>query len=286
MALKTAIPHSSSPARTKKNEDSGWFFTAWDECFKFFDTVNWETGRTSGPQKACPTLPEHMKEDKSSAVAEMGHCLATIDMSQKVGGLLCPFPWEGNWVPISNNVAWAEAYFSTKWHLDASNHLSTIHQRYRQTQRSCSTDTCNGRPKTKIELETAIKMEVTMVALIPTMCQLTATWSSNKLLSCCTTKKSYCLHDINAVTIHLDCTEYLHHYSHPALHRICKRSAVGTKQTTEDKNKLPTTGCRLSNYSSKTKWCILWLDQMLLSSSCKTETSNITVHITVASNFL
>jgi len=146
--------------------------------------------------------------------------------------------------------------------------------------------TCNGRPKTKIELETAIKMEVTMVALIPTMCQLTATWSSNKLLSCCTTKKSYCLHDINAVTIHLDCTEYLHHYSHPALHRICKRSAVGTKQTTEDKNKLPTTGCRLSNYSSKTKWCILWLDQMLLSSSCKTETSNITVHITVASNFL
>jgi len=31
--------------------------------------------------------------NKSSAVAEMGDRLATIDMGQKVGGLLCPFPW-------------------------------------------------------------------------------------------------------------------------------------------------------------------------------------------------
>ena len=32
-------------------------------------------------------------EDKSSAVAEMGDRLATIDMGRKVGGgLLCPFP--------------------------------------------------------------------------------------------------------------------------------------------------------------------------------------------------
>ena len=29
---------------------------------------------------------------KSSAVAEMGEGLATIDMGQKVGGLLCPSP--------------------------------------------------------------------------------------------------------------------------------------------------------------------------------------------------
>jgi len=48
-------------------------------------------------------------------------------------------------------VARAEVYLRTKWHLDPSNHLATIHQRYRQTgQRSCSkgrTVTCNGRPK-------------------------------------------------------------------------------------------------------------------------------------------
>ena len=30
---------------------------------------------------------------KSSAVAEMGDRLATISMGQKVGGLLCSFPW-------------------------------------------------------------------------------------------------------------------------------------------------------------------------------------------------
>jgi len=38
--------------------------------------------------------------NKSSAVAEMGDRLATIDMDPKVGrGLLCPFPWR-SWVPI------------------------------------------------------------------------------------------------------------------------------------------------------------------------------------------
>jgi len=31
------------------------------------------------------------KKYKSSAVAEMGDRLATINMGQKVGGLLCPF---------------------------------------------------------------------------------------------------------------------------------------------------------------------------------------------------
>ena len=41
----------------------------------------------------------------------------------------------GSWVPIKHNVAWAEAYLRTKWHLDPSNRLATIHQRYRQTDR-------------------------------------------------------------------------------------------------------------------------------------------------------
>jgi len=31
--------------------------------------------------------------NKSSAVAEMGDRLATIDIGRKVGGLLCIFPW-------------------------------------------------------------------------------------------------------------------------------------------------------------------------------------------------
>jgi len=33
----------------------------------------------------------------------------------------------------SSSVAWAEAYLCTKWYPDPSNHLATIHQRYRQT---------------------------------------------------------------------------------------------------------------------------------------------------------
>ena len=43
-----------------------------------------------------------------------------------------PFVEEGSWVSIKYNVAWAEAYLHTKWHLDPSNRLATIHQRYRQ----------------------------------------------------------------------------------------------------------------------------------------------------------
>jgi len=35
-----------------------------------------------------------------------------------------PF-WGGSWVPIQYKVAWAEAYFHTKWHLDPSSRLAT-----------------------------------------------------------------------------------------------------------------------------------------------------------------
>ena len=54
---------------------------------------------------------------KSSAVAEMGDCLATIGMGRKWGGAAV-----GGWVPM----AWSEAYLFTKWHLDPSNRLATI----------------------------------------------------------------------------------------------------------------------------------------------------------------
>ena len=41
----------------------------------------------------------------------------------------CCIPLAGggaSWVPIQHNVAWAEVYFRTKWHLDPSSHLATI----------------------------------------------------------------------------------------------------------------------------------------------------------------
>jgi len=36
-------------------------------------------------------------------------------------------------LPATHSVAWDEAYIRTKWHLDPSNRLATIHQRYRQS---------------------------------------------------------------------------------------------------------------------------------------------------------
>ena len=39
----------------------------------------------------------------------------------------------GSWVPILHNVARAEAYLHAKFHLDPSNRLATVHERYRQT---------------------------------------------------------------------------------------------------------------------------------------------------------
>jgi len=51
--------------------------------------------------------------NKSSAVAEMGDRLATIGMGQKWGGAAV-----GAGSPLGPHlVAWAEAYFFTKWHL-------------------------------------------------------------------------------------------------------------------------------------------------------------------------
>ena len=43
-----------------------------------------------------------------------------------------------------SNVVWAEAYLHIKWHL--SNHLVTIHQRYRQTHRTDNSPVAHGEP--------------------------------------------------------------------------------------------------------------------------------------------
>ena len=52
----------------------------------------------------------------------MGDRLATIDVGRKVGAA----------VLLSIEGTGAEAYLRTRWHLDPSNRLTTIHQRYRQ----------------------------------------------------------------------------------------------------------------------------------------------------------
>jgi len=38
-------------------------------------------------------------------------------------GVLCPFL--GSWIPIEHNVAWADAYLRTNWHLHPSSRLAT-----------------------------------------------------------------------------------------------------------------------------------------------------------------
>jgi len=63
------------------------------------------------------------RSNKSSAVAEMGDRLA-MTWAEK-WELLCPFLWGKLGFP-SNNVAWAEAYLHTKWHLD----LPTVWPQY------------------------------------------------------------------------------------------------------------------------------------------------------------
>jgi len=39
---------------------------------------------------------------------------------------------EGSWVPNEHNVTSTEAYLRAKFHLDPSNRLATVHERYRQ----------------------------------------------------------------------------------------------------------------------------------------------------------
>jgi len=46
------------------------------------------------------------------------------------------FWWGRSWVPVERNVAWAEVYLYTKWHLDPSNRLATVHHRHTQTDRT------------------------------------------------------------------------------------------------------------------------------------------------------
>jgi len=44
-------------------------------------------------------------------------------------GGLCPFGGGGPGSPIEHDVAWAEVYLPTKWHLDVFSHLATTDMR-------------------------------------------------------------------------------------------------------------------------------------------------------------
>jgi len=44
----------------------------------------------------------------------------------KIGWGGCALFTGGSWVPIEHEVAWAEAYLHTKWHLSPSSPLATI----------------------------------------------------------------------------------------------------------------------------------------------------------------
>jgi len=56
----------------------------------------------------------------------MSDRLATIDVGRKVGAADLFWGKRGSWVPILYNVAWAEAFLHTKWHLDPPSRLVTI----------------------------------------------------------------------------------------------------------------------------------------------------------------
>ena len=63
-------------------------------------------------------------QDKCSAVAEMGDRLTTIDMGRKEGATV-PFLGVGLGPHLTQCMAWAEVYLSTKWHSDPSSRLTT-----------------------------------------------------------------------------------------------------------------------------------------------------------------
>jgi len=57
-------------------------------------------------------------------------------MGRKLGAAVHPVFGRGSWVPIKHSVTAAEIYLYAKFHLDPSNRVATIHQRYRQTDRT------------------------------------------------------------------------------------------------------------------------------------------------------
>ena len=111
-----------------------------------------------------------MKEEKCSAVAEMGD-RARAKWAEKWRGTVAVPLFGGQLWSLSNTMPTGPRttfVVCTKWHLDPSNRLATIHQRYRQTgQRSRSircTITCNSCPTTGFGEDTLIDYTLTNTA--------------------------------------------------------------------------------------------------------------------------
>jgi len=68
--------------------------------------------------------------NKCSAVAEMGDRLTTIDIGRKLGEGCAPYG--GGKLDPHVTQSDLDGSIHTKWHLDPSNRLATIHQRHRQ----------------------------------------------------------------------------------------------------------------------------------------------------------
>ena len=94
-------------------------------CIRWeFELLPWEEailrGEGGGLLQSIRTLCGELC-NKSSAVAEMGNSLATIDMGRKWGA--CPPFLEGELCPRLTQCRLV--YLPTKWHLDPSGHLAT-----------------------------------------------------------------------------------------------------------------------------------------------------------------
>jgi len=78
-----------------------------------------------------------VEKSQSSTPLTSDSSLSTTDMGRKLGACMPPF-LDGGELGPQPNVAWAAAYLLVKFHLDPSNRLATIHQRYMQTDRQDS----------------------------------------------------------------------------------------------------------------------------------------------------
>jgi len=94
--------------------------------------------------------------NKSSAVAEMGDRLATIDMGRKVGrGCYAPF-CGAELGPHLTQCGMGDAYLHTKWNLDPSNRLAIVHQRHRQRDRQTQRSDSIGRTVLQTVVQTTV----------------------------------------------------------------------------------------------------------------------------------
>jgi len=97
----------------------------------------------------------------------MGDRLATIDMGRKVGEAAVPLSVGGAKSPSNTISLGSRLCLHTKWHLELSNRLATMHQRYRQTDRQDRQDNgpvAQGEP---LSVTVAQKPDISLLRLAP-----------------------------------------------------------------------------------------------------------------------